>query len=70
MKKVKYVVYPSYVESKNDGQFHFVNFSRLVKLYGVDPEECINVHNTLGRDISGLIPLRVRHDGNYKLEEK
>lgn len=49
---------------------HYVGFETLVRLYGVAPMECINASNPLallGRDVSGLIALRPRHDENYTL---
>lgn len=53
-----YAVYPV------DG----VTFRSLVELYKVKPAECVDMsrrEDILGRDLSKLIPLRVRFDGNY-----
>lgn len=39
----KYAVCPGYVRSENDGDRHYIGFSALVRLYGVDPTECLLV---------------------------
>jgi len=41
MKKVKYLLLPGMVRSNYDGDLHFINERDLIKLYMVDPEECV-----------------------------
>ena len=66
----KYLVFEGYVFSKNDGQRHFINSNKLIYLYHVKRSECIIARRPFEqyRDL-GLIQLRPRYDGNYKLEE-
>lgn len=67
-KMMKYLVYPDTVRSENDGESHFISGDALIRLYGVDPNECriVNDH----RDVQGLtermIPLKPRTRGDYR----
>jgi hypothetical protein len=72
----KYLVIGDYIRSKNDGQEHFVPASVLVRLYNVDPNECIMVDR--GHELyalmgvapehrSRLIRLFPRYDGDYQI---
>jgi hypothetical protein len=66
----RYAVFPGLVESRNDGDEHFLTFGRLCELYSVLPEVCVNMSDESkwrGRDISHLTPLRPRSDGNYSI---
>jgi hypothetical protein len=70
---VRYVVIPGQISSKNDGQFHFISSSQLMKLYGVDPRECVvknKDYGDLGYNFSGLIELRPRYDGDYQIPSR
>lgn len=73
--KKKYVVISGYVKSINDGQIHKITCIELVRLYNVDPKECIfftiesysllssrEVHN-----LNRYIHLRPRQDGKYEI---
>jgi hypothetical protein len=70
------VVYPGYVRSVYDGQQHYIGARTLMRLYGVNPAECVvwdreRPETFLGRDVSGLIPLYPqRYWRNYKLPEE
>ena len=77
MDKVKkFVCCGDYVISKTDGQRHYISASKLVKLYRLDPGECIlsdhyartwvsyNVDSTVEK----LIFLYPDYYGNYKIE--
>lgn len=58
--------------SKSDGDFHYISAAMLVNLYKVKAHECIikhNDHRDAGRDFTGLIELRPRYDGDYKVPE-
>jgi len=37
----KYLLIPGHVESKRDGQLHYIGASELARLYGVSIHECI-----------------------------
>lgn len=68
---IKYVVIGDKVISKYDGQEHYVNAKDLIRLYGIDPKECITHESMSGvpltRSIAGLTVLRPRYDGKYKI---
>lgn len=70
---IKYLLQPGWVVSSTDQQDHYVDFRQLAWLYGVPLDECVieterNVR--LGwKSPEGLIALRPRYDGNYKLKE-
>ena len=70
---VKYVVIPGKILSRNDEDIHFIDAPTLMRLYKVDPDECIVKHND-ERDryhnFDGLIELRPSYRGNYELPKK
>ena len=71
--KKKYVICPCYVVSKKDGDCHYIDAPTLMRLYGIDPRECIinKDHDSMrGRDTSKLIWLSARYDDNYTLPER
>lgn len=66
----KYVVYPGFVQSRHDGDVHYITARQLMHLYGVRLSDCVVAQSDtdlLGRDFTGLIPLRPRYDGDYRL---
>jgi len=68
----KYVCCGGYVVSNVDGDEHYISAFRLVRLYNLNPRECILIdhndpHNFLGQDFTGLTFLYPRRDGNYTL---
>ena len=71
----KYLIVPDFVTSNNDGDRHFISAQQLIKLYGVDAEEChVASHpaHLEGFNIGGenpLIILAPRYDGNYQLPQ-
>ncbi len=67
---IKYVVRPTRIISVNDGQTHYVGSQALIRLYGVNPRECIIYDERLPdesarRLYANLIWLQVRYRGNY-----
>ncbi len=67
------VVHPGKVTSRRDGDVHIVTFTRLCRLYGVDPRRALNAahpahaalaryRRDLGEDVIDLFP---REDGGY-----
>jgi hypothetical protein len=63
---IKYVVYPDYVISKNDGDRHYINSGMLMRLYNVNPKECVVYSRyAVTGQYNGLIPLKVKYNGNY-----
>lgn len=67
----KYAVHPGKVRSRTDGDVHDVGFLQLARLYGVDPNECVeaNEQNSefIRKQEPPLIHLFTHYDGNYKL---
>lgn len=66
----KYICFSNNVISR-DGDFHRVHAVNLPFLYGVDPAECVFIHNItslmgMTEDyIMGLIHLNPKSDGSY-----
>lgn len=64
----KYLVCPGYVESRTDGDIHYVGFMELMRLYGVKPEECAVFKPELTFEYPRhLRVLRPQYDGRYEL---
>lgn len=72
----KYLVIGGYVHSKNDGHRHYIPASTLVRLYGVNPHDCLMAdRNEVDRVLMGIDPMKrsllvrllPRYDGNYSL---
>jgi len=69
-----YLVVPGIVRSKNDGQYHYIDATKLIHLYKVDPKRCVvydknipvEVYNQFGK----LIRLSPRDSGDYSLPEE
>lgn len=66
---IKYVLCPGYVTSNNDRQLHYVGGVDLIRLYNVNPFECIRL-KSIGSMRNEFIYLVPRQDGNYKLPNK
>lgn len=72
-KTIKYAVHPGYIHSISDSGMHYISAQQLMRLYNVNPQECIIVdskrpENTRGyKDMDKLIPLFPRGDGKYNL---
>ena len=62
----KFAVHPGHVQSKNDFEYHYISFRHLCRLFGVDPDDCIEWDRW---DIclrqEGYIHLYPKNDGNY-----
>lgn len=41
-------VHPGKVISRNDGDIHYITFNQLCKLYGLNPNDCINADYSRG----------------------
>jgi hypothetical protein len=75
--KPKYVICPGEVTSKTDGQRHYIGPMQLMRLYGVDPQECEiyepapwwpeSYYRMAEERQRGLPRLGPRYDGNYEL---
>lgn len=79
----RYLVRPSKVVSKRDGDTHFISAVDLMHLHGVDPQECIVIregedwprgHGPLAteaqREAAGLKLLTPAFHGNYGAAEE
>ena len=76
---IKYEVYPGNVTRKTDGQIHYITAHQLMRLYGVNPVECVvygpqywwmNGHLSSAKAGKGLIRLEPRYDGDYTLPQE
>ena len=69
----KYLVIPGHVFSQNDDQQHYIGAGQLMRLYGVDPKECIIIDTVgllrgLETGFYGNMPQLVpRPNGDYRL---
>lgn len=72
MPRPRYIVYPGFVESKTDGQAHYISASQLMVLHGVPHTQCIvingpkDLYKLRGLHEGSFIRLFPRFDGNYK----
>jgi len=70
----RYILHPGYVESKNDGQRHFIGAAELSRLYGVDMRNCV-IDDESGLGMRGVRPaptdvhLYPSYHGDYTLRE-
>ena len=67
-----YVIHPGLVYSINDKEMHYINYSRLIELYCLNPRECINAErreNLAGLDKTQLKHIYPRRDGRYPIFE-
>lgn len=70
MGEKRYLVCPGWIESKSDGERHFIDANTLMRLYGVNPEMCLvesPIHDMRFR--GPLIRLEPRYNGDYSLRE-
>lgn len=75
----KYIVCPGEVTSRTDGQRHYIGAMRLMKLYGVNPQECEiyepapwwprSYYKQANWQYKGAILLEPRFDGNYTIDK-
>lgn len=64
----KYVVQGGNVVSRNDGQTHYISPHKLIKLYGVNPKECIIIPDKTGYlRQPGQIYLGPKYSGDYSI---
>lgn len=69
----KYLVIGGNVQSKSDGQMHYITAVQLCNLYKVNPDECVmreSIDYYNGNRINSFDKLKIlqpRYDGNYRL---
>ena len=70
--KKKYALHPGYVRSKSDGDIHYINSSSLIRLYEVDPKECIiwNSIADITLNADAYYHLYPDYDGRYIIPDK
>lgn len=72
MAKLRYVLFPGYVRSRNDKDIHYIDACCLLRLYKVPPSARILVITGTRLDDHGFIPqpndviLRPDHSGRYE----
>lgn len=70
---IKYVIHPGEIISKNDGEVHFIDYGQLIRLWAVNPKECMRARGTIGgikpypKDAIHLCP---DYHGNYNLHRR
>lgn len=63
--KKKYLVIGGTVESV-DGDIHFVSAEKLIRLYGLEPKECVKCDGYIPRGVdNALIVVRPDYQGRY-----
>jgi hypothetical protein len=69
--KMRYILHSGFVISASDGDRHYINTSKLARLYGLSPNDanvvCVDDYMRGVRWRDGDIHLHPRMDGNYKL---
>jgi len=64
----KYLIYPGRIISQADGQLHFIKAKELMKLYAVNPMECVVNSRFNHIPKKDLINLHPRYYGDYKVD--
>lgn len=64
----KYAIHPGEITSKNDGDVHYISEKQLIRLYQVNPNDCINWKDAEGK-YEDYIHLYPNYDGNYNIKE-
>jgi len=62
---IKYILHPGHVFSIYDGDLHFIGPRELADLYGVNPEECLDVRGHKRLNLDDYINLYPMRTGNY-----
>lgn len=71
----KFMVCPGHIKSKNDGDWHYIGAFQLMRLYGVNPKDCVVAERDHpGRswasvpraNATNLIRLAPRYNGDYR----
>lgn len=71
-KRKKYALFPGYVQSRTDGEWHYIDAPKLAKLYHVKLSECeifLANDNKPRSFADGLIKLFPRYDENYDRQQ-
>lgn len=76
----RYVIVPGYIKSKSDGDIHFIDAPTLIRLYKVDPKECVIAQVQKNDELKitfelpsydrSLIRLGPRYHGDYTIPEE
>lgn len=72
----RFVIHPGFVVSKSSGQREYVGAVQLMRLYGIDPRDCIVVEPTDGQrryaEEQGikLLHLKPQDDGVYSIRRE
>jgi len=62
---IKYILHPGELKSKNDGDIHFISFKQLVRLYNLNPTECVAFDRFPYIELKDAMHLYPRYDGDY-----
>ena len=72
---IKYYIIPGHIKSKYDGDIHYINENMLMRLYNVNPKECLvlsldkpyHVKLLEQADTDGIKILKPRYHGDYNV---
>jgi hypothetical protein len=70
---IRNVIHPGWVVSINDGDRHFIGYGVLIRLYGLNPSECVDYSNTQGwsrERLAAAAHFYPSREGNYLREER
>jgi hypothetical protein len=71
---MKYLVCPGYIVSREDGHVRYIGYKDLIRLYGVDPDDCVLYTEIMQQagfpNKEKQVCLLPREDGKYNLEER
>lgn len=65
---IKYIIHPGNVSSKYDGDVHYISTKQLIKLYKVNPKECLEFceDSSICKQ-KKLIHLFPKYNGDYTI---
>ena len=75
LKQRKYAIHPNWVQSKWDGQWHYIGYGQLISLYNLNPRECFlwderRPETYLGRNRKDYKHIYPRDNDNYPSMEQ
>lgn len=72
MSDIKYLIKPGYVNSRSDGDEHYIGYAKLIQLYRVNPKECLMFEDEMrgytAEFLDSLTVLEPQYNGNYEVK--
>ncbi len=66
----KYLLCPGHIISRNDGEVHYVAEEQLIRLYGVNSDECVSKKDAKKYKELTLLKLFPRPSGIYRVPKE